>query len=175
MVDRDSVDAADARLSADRDAHERVVRMMVLKTTFAYSGTRAKDLVDAVARVANVPESSVKFHLAGLVKLKLIERLKLGPKAVSYRISRLGEAVLARRSKPHELALFLVDQAAHDAALREAMKGEIDRTWPRDVREKDVGYEPVLPFPLIPRAFDPFASARVLNRAAVPYQEARRP
>lgn len=174
MVDRDAVDAADAQLSADRDAHVQVdlVRMIVLKTTFAHSGARAKDLVGAVSCAARVSESSVKFHLRRLAELKLIERLELGPKAVSYRISRLGEAVLARRSKPHELALFLVDQAAHDEALRAAMESEIARTWPQSFRRQDDELEqPHLRLPT-PRGFATSGSSSLqLNRLYREYQK----
>jgi DNA-binding Lrp family transcriptional regulator len=134
IVDRHDLEAADAQLSADSDANDSGddIRMMILKSAFAYAGARAKELVSGIARAADVSESAVKFHLKKLVKLKLLERIELGPKAVSYRVSRLGEAVLARRSKPHELALFLVDLAAHDKELRAAMKDEMGRTWRKD-------------------------------------------
>lgn len=134
MVDRDAVNAADAQLSTDRDARTDVerIRIMILKTTFCHAGARHKELVGSVARAADVKEGAVKHHVGKLAELKLIERFELGPKAVSYRISRLGEAVLARRSKPHELALFLVYQAVDDDKLRAAMMDVIKRTWPPD-------------------------------------------
>ena len=158
LADRDAVDVADAQLSADRDSREPVdlIRMMVLKITFVQTGARAKEVVSAVARATNVSDSLVKFHIKKLVELKLIERLELGPKAVSYRISRLGEAVLARRSKPYELALFLVDQAVHDKALRAAMEDEIGRTW----RKKE---KPPIKAPKLPRLTAPMEGGTVLG------------
>ncbi|MBI5921302.1 MAG: hypothetical protein HY847_06585 [Betaproteobacteria bacterium] len=143
IVDRDAVDAAEAKLSVDRDASEPVdlVRMMILKTAFAHSGSRATELVRGVVRSTGVSESKVKYHASKLAKLGMLERLKLGPKAVAYRVSHLGEAILARRMRRYEFALFLVDEAARDDDLRAAMQDEIRRTWINEIREnKDVTY-----------------------------------
>ena len=166
MVDQDAVVAADAQLSADRDAHNQAERIgiMILKTAFAYAGVRHKELVGSVVRAADVDESLVKHHVGKLAKLKLIERLQLGPKAVSYRISRLGVEVLARHSQPYELALFIVDQAADDVKLRQAMRDEMHVTWLD---------EPRRPFILRPR--QPLYSeggSNELAKKALPFQDA---
>jgi DNA-binding MarR family transcriptional regulator len=131
MADGEAVDSAVAQLSPNRTSQEPVdlIRMIILKTAFARAGARAKEMAIAIERATGVKEGKVKFHLKKLVQMKLIERFELSKKAVSYRISHLGEAVLARRSKPYELAQFLVDQAVYDKELRAAMEGEIGRTW----------------------------------------------
>jgi hypothetical protein len=167
MVDQDAVVAADAQLSADRDAHNQAERIgiMILKTAFAYAGVRHKQLVGSVVRAADVDESLVKHHVGKLAKLKLIDRLEVGPKAVSYRISRLGEAVLARHSQPYELALFIVDQAADDEKLRAAMQDEMKRSWPREaIPVFTSSYE---------KSIDPGGGSNLLNFKAQPYQEER--
>ena len=134
IAERGVVDKVNAQLSTDPDSP---IRMMILWTAFVNTGTRAKELVDDVVRATKASSSLVKFHIKRLVELELIERIELGPKAVSYRLSRLGEGVLSRRSKPYELALFIVDQAVHDKALQTAMKDEMRRTWRRVRRDPD--------------------------------------
>jgi len=132
IVDRETVDSAGARLPVESDdpVSSNLVQM-ILKTTFAHSGAYTQDIFSGIARSANVPESMVKRYVLKLVRLKMLERLKDGRKTVAYRISRLGELVLARRLKQYELALFFVDDAARDASLRVAMQNEIQRTWPK--------------------------------------------
>lgn len=131
IVNRQVVDSADAQLSAERDGNAQVdsVRMMILKAAFTHAGARAKELVSVVARLSKVSESVVKFHLQRLVEINLVDRIELGPKAVSYRISPLGEAVLARRSKPHEFALLFIDEAAFNVELRNTLRKEMEIAW----------------------------------------------
>jgi DNA-binding MarR family transcriptional regulator len=180
IVDRHEVDAANARLSTDGDEDDQAdsIRMMILKAAFAHAGARAKELVSVVARLANVTESSVKFHLKKLVALKLVERLELSPKAVSYRISPLGEAVLARRSKPHELALFVIDEASSDVALRAAIRNEIEIAWlDEDIRRPDeqrAVTKRILPFPGTSRVAGSDEMGSVLSDLHNKYQRKQR-
>ena len=90
IVDRGAVEAAEAKLTVDWDVPELVdlVRMRILKTAFAHSGSRATELVRGVARSAGVSESVVKYHVLKLAESKLLERIELGPKAVAYRVQR---------------------------------------------------------------------------------------
>ncbi|MBK9239274.1 MAG: hypothetical protein IPL75_03210 [Acidobacteria bacterium] len=146
IVDREAVDAAEAKLSADRDPAEPVdlIRMMILKTAFAHSGSRATELVRGVAAAADVSESIVKYHISQLAKMAILEKVTLGPKAVAYRVSPLGEAILARRMRPYELALFLVDEAARDGRLRAAMQDEMRRTWATEPQPNAIVTRPPL-------------------------------
>lgn len=135
VVERQEVESADAQLSAGRNERDQV-DSVILRTTFAHAGVRATELVSLVARVANVSESSVKFHLKKLAGMRLVEQLKLSRKVVSYRITPLGESVVARRSNPYELALFFIDEAAFDEKLRAAIMQEIESTWPDQQNEE---------------------------------------
>lgn len=130
-VERESVDLTEAKLSVGRDKKGSIdLITMILKTTFAHSGVRATDLVNGIARSAKVSPHVVKRHVLKLVSLGMLECPTGGPKASVYRTSYLGGEILARRTKPYELALFLVDEAAQHEGLRAAMRDEIRRTWP---------------------------------------------
>lgn len=132
MVDSHDVDLATVHLSDIKDNHNNagLVRMIILKATFTHVRTRTKVLIDLVASTANVSKSLVKICLRKLLEIKLVERITIGRRTVSYRITRLGEAVLARLSQPYELALYQIDEAACDAKLRAKLRDEIERTWP---------------------------------------------
>jgi DNA-binding PadR family transcriptional regulator len=180
IADAHEVDSANARLSADGDEHDQAdsIRLTILKAAFAHAGARAKELVSVVAQLCVVNESSVKFHIKKLVGMKLIERLELGPKAVSYRITPLGEAVLARRSKPYELALFVINEAAFDAPLRAAIKNEINLTWldetttRQDQKDtKAIADSNVLPFLRPPTVEDSSSMSHGLNKMFTQYQK----
>ena len=130
IADHQETDAADAQLSCSNDK-ARGIQIMILKSCFIQQGTRSLELANAVSRVTKASMSLVKFHIKKLVEISLLERTRTGPKNVYYRITRLGEAVLARRCNPHEVALFCIDLAASDMELRAAINDEIKRTWPR--------------------------------------------
>ncbi len=133
MADRTAVDAAEAKLLADRGVPgpATLIRTMILKTAFAYSGSREVDLLSGVACAAGVSVETVKHHTLKLVELKALEDPKFATEDVMYRTSLLGGALLERWMNPHKLALFFVDEAAHDEKLRAAMQDEIRRTWPK--------------------------------------------
>lgn len=135
--DREDVLVANARLSSDPKAgkQDHAIRMAILKMAFAHEGVRFTELISTVARIADAGHNTVKYHVKKLMHLKLLDRVQLGKKAVLYRTSPLGESVLVWGSNPHELAEFLVDFAAQNQGMREAMQAEIDRTWPARNRE----------------------------------------
>lgn len=131
-IERELVDLAEARLSVGRNKKKSVdLITMILKTALAHSGVPTTNLVNGVACSAKVSPRVVKRHVLKLVDLGMLDRLTDGSKTAVYRVSSLGEEVLARRMKPYELALFFVDEAARHEGLRVAMKDEIRRIWPK--------------------------------------------
>jgi len=133
IAKRLKVDEAYVRLFDNQD-EPSPVRIMILKMAYSHSGMRTKTLIDTVSRMTRASKSLVENQIRQLLELRLVEKIKwkieTGHIAVYYRITRLGEAVLARHSQPHELALFCVDEAASDAEMRAAMRQEIKDTWP---------------------------------------------
>lgn len=134
VANREDVDAANAHLSEAQNGDEQtnMVHMVILKSSFVHAGTLDQELVDSVARYTRAKKSSIRLRMRELIEMRLMEKNSLSRKMVFYRITRLGEAVLARRMKPYEFALFCVDQAASDQKMRAAMADEIKRTWPQD-------------------------------------------
>lgn len=133
IAERLKVDEAYVRLFDNQD-EPSPVRIMILKMAYGHSGMRTKTLIDTVSRMTRASKSLVENQIRQLLGLRLIEKIKFkietGHIAVYHRITRLGEAVLARHSQPHELALFCVDEARSNPELRAAMRREIKYTWP---------------------------------------------
>jgi predicted transcriptional regulator len=141
IADRERVDLAVALLSDLRDQGEQanLVRRTILKSVLTHCGVRPKELVDVVTRYAKVKQSLAKRHIRDLFEMGLIEQIKVYEtlkalkahrEVVHYRISHLGEAVLMRLMRPHELVLRYIDEAAFNAELRAAMRNEIKYAWP---------------------------------------------
>ncbi len=131
VADRDNVAAVNAQLSEvqNRDDQSSLVHLIILKSCFVHAGTLTRELIDGVASFTKAKKNFVGSCIRELFEFGLLERIYQGRRVIAYRITRLGEAVLARRIKPHELALFFVDMAASDEKMRAAMTDEIKRTW----------------------------------------------
>lgn len=135
IVDRQAVDTADAQLS-NLPEDKNNLRMMILKSVFSHVGMGSGSLLLMATRIGKISKRTAKTQLRKLLDIGLIEKILLRETlearqgVVHYRITRLGENVLMRRSLPHELALFCIDMAASDPELRAAMKDKIKDTWP---------------------------------------------
>ncbi|MDE2312032.1 MAG: hypothetical protein KGJ93_03020 [Patescibacteria group bacterium] len=129
LTNHQETDEANASLSKS-DNKALTIRLTLLKCCFTCTGTRSTELVNTAAKFSRASPARVKFHLSRLIQMRLLERHELGRKAVYYRVTRLGESVLARRAEPYQIALFCIDMAACDTKMRAAMRDEIRCTWP---------------------------------------------
>ncbi len=128
IAGRDEINFADTELSNLPDPYG--VINTILRCAYSHAGARTKMLISSVARIAQVEKKAVKNFLDELLQRGLVQKKLWKGGIISYRITRLGEAVLMKRLAPYQQECFIIFDAASDPELRAVLQGEIKRTWP---------------------------------------------